>query len=558
VNTNDGAEQSNQNDDAPRDVDVIGGGVAGLSAALTLGRACRRVLVLDDGSPRNRFASHVHGTLGHEGIDPTELLRRGREELGTYDVTVRNGTVERVSAAGPGTWLTVALADGAVVTCRAVVVASGTTDELPDLPGLAELWGTDVLHCPYCHGWEVRGQRLGILGTSPMSLHQAEMIPQWSDQVVFFSAGCEPVDDSVRTRLRARGTRVVERPVAEVLRENGHLTGVRLDDGTTVGIDALFVAPTPRPHDSFLDGLDLDRTEYPAASTLTIDPHGRTGHPRIWAVGNVVDPPANVPISVGAGSRAGASVNMALIEEDVDRAVTREYWESQYAQSPHRWSGRVNPTLAEVVESLPRSPGAQALDLGCGEGGDAVWLAGQGYRVTAVDVSRTAIARGRAGAREQGVDDRITWVVQDLAAWDSEDAFDLVTASFFHSTVDLPRTEILRRAAGRVHPGGHLLIVSHVFEDAADIPPWSLRHHGTEDPEDPELRRRLRVLLTPEQEIAALALDPATWEVVHSEVRGRETIGPDGTERHTVKDGVVLFRRRRAPRSSETHRQPLG
>jgi len=525
------------------DVIVVGGGAAGLSAALTLGRARRRVLVIDAGEPRNRFAAHMHGVLGHEGVDPAELLRRGRDEVSAYDVSLRTGVVRRVEDADDG--LTVRLADGETVSARALIAASGLTDDLPDIPGLAEQWGIGVLHCPYCHGWEVRGQRLAVLGVSPMSLHQAELIRQWSDRLVFFTAAVGELDPQVAARLRSRGVELIDTPVAEVLAEDGRLTGVRLADGGLIELDAVFTAPMPRPHDEFLSGLGLERTETPMGSFLAADPvGGGTSHPRVWAIGNVVNPPANVPISIGAGSMTGGMVNMALVTEDFAVAEADEaarYWESQYADQRRRWSGQVNPTLTDVVSSLPAG---DALDLGCGEGGDAVWLAEQGWRVTAVDISTTATARGAEGAAERAVGGKISWVAHDLSTWTTEQTFDLVTASFFHSTVALPRTEILRRAAGRIRPGGHLLIVSHVFESAEDIPPWALRHHEAADPDDADLQARLSVLLTPPEEIAELALDEAEWEILLQEIRGREATCPDGQETATVKDGVVLLQRR--------------
>lgn len=527
------------------DVIVVGGGAAGLSAALTLGRARRRVLVVDAGQPRNRFAAHMHGALGQEGVDPADLLRRGREEVSTYDVTIRSATAESVEEVAHG--LNVTLSDGETVFGRALVVASGMSDELPGIPGLAEHWGTQVLHCPYCHGWEVREQRLAVLGTSPMSLHQAELIRQWSDQLVFFTAGCDALDPSTEARLRARGVELVGTPVSEILSEAGHLTGVRLVDGTEIALDAIFTAPKARPHDDFLANLGLERAENPMGSFVAVDPTGKTSHPRVWAIGNVVNPGANVPISIGAGSMTGGVVNMALVTEEFDHAVRAsngpedmdatpaDYWEGQYAGSERRWSGRVNATMADVVSSLPVG---SALDLGCGEGGDAVWLAEQGWRVTAVDISPTAVARGADGAESRGVADRVTWIAHDLSTWSTKQEFDLVTASFFHSTVELPRTQILRRAAARVRPGGHLLLVSHVFETEDDIPPWAGRHHA--DQHDGPMH----VLLTPPQEIAELSLDPAQWDVVVEEIRSRVATGPEGVQRATVKDGVVLLRRR--------------
>lgn len=520
-----------------------GGGVAGLSAALTLGRALRRVLVIDAGEPRNRFAAHMHGALGNEGSDPAALLRRGREELRAYDVTLRAGAVQQVESADDG--VTVHLADGASASARALVVATGLTDDLPDIAGLAEFWGTGVLHCPYCHGWEVRGQRLAVLGTSPMSLHQAELIRQWSDQLTFFIADVGPLTPDVAARLRARGVELVDTPVTEMISDDGRLTGVRLADGERIELDAVFTAPVPRPHDEFLQSVGLERTEYPMGSFITVDPAGRTSHPRIWAIGNVVNPPANVPMSIGAGSMTGGAVNMALVSEDFDHTIVNgddpaQHWEGQYADQTRRWSGRVNQTTAEVVASLPIG---DALDLGCGEGGDAVWLAEQGWRVTAVDISATATARGAAGAEARGVSEAITWVTHDLSTWTTEETFDLVTASFFHSAVELQRTEVLRRAAGRVRPGGHLLLVSHVFEGVEDIPPWSLRFHGVASMDDADLPDHVKNLLTPAEEIAELALEASEWETVEEEIRSREATGPDGQETATVKDGLVLMRR---------------
>lgn len=223
--------------------------------------------------------------------------------------------------------------------------------------------------------------------------------------------------------------------------------------------------------------------------------------------------------------------------KDAEGAPAADYWEGQYASSDRRWTGRVNATMADVVSRLPVG---DALDLGAGEGGDAVWLAEQGWQVTAVDISPTAVARGAEGAAARDVADRITWIAHDLSTWATEETFDLVTATFFHSNADLPRTEILRRAAGRVRIGGHLLIVSHVFESEEDIPPWAGRNHS-DSHDDPA-----HVLLTPPEEVAELALDAARWDVVMEEIRSREATGPDGEQRATVKDGIVLFAHRRS------------
>src|SRR5699024_9963868 len=207
-----------------------------------------------------------------------------------------------------------------------------------------------------------------------------------------------------------------------------------------------------------------------------------------------------------------------------------DYWEGQYAESSQRWSGRVNPATAEVAAALPVPVNGSALDPGCGEGGDAVWLAKQGWQVTAVDISATAIARGIENAREAGAADAVTWVSQDLSAWVTEETFDVVTASYFHSSVELPRTEILRRAAAGVRRGGHLRSRPHVADATASIRAATLQHQETDDPEDTQLQDELSVLLTPDAEVAELDLEEANWQAVRKEIRSVEATGTDGDE----------------------------
>ncbi|MGI6878397.1 NAD(P)/FAD-dependent oxidoreductase [Microbacterium sp. gxy059] len=307
--------------DIPWDAIVVGGGPAGLSAALMLGRARRRVLVVDGGSPRNRFADRMHGVLGHEGLPPADLARRGRDECAGYGVRFAEGSVAGVADLEGG--VSVSLEDGATQRARALIVATGLSDHLPPVPGLAERWGRTVLHCPYCHGHEVADRRLGVLAASPMAMHQAQLVRQWSDDVVLFSAGMGPVAVEDEQRLRARGIEIVGSPVVEVAGDGDRIDAVVTDDGRRTSVDAIFTAATPRPHDGFLDALDLPRTEVPfaAVSVLETDPTGRTAHPRIWAAGNVVSPMANVPAAMGAGSFTGAAVNGALVEEEFDRAA---------------------------------------------------------------------------------------------------------------------------------------------------------------------------------------------------------------------------------------------
>ncbi|GEO96954.1 FAD-dependent oxidoreductase [Kocuria turfanensis] len=516
-------------DEMQWDVVVVGGGAAGLSAALLLGRARRRTLVVDAGSPRNRFAEHMHGVLGQEGVPPDRLLERGRDEVSAYGVRIAPGTVQRVDPTGTGVEVT--LERGEPVRARAVIVATGMTDELPEIPGLAERWGRTVLHCPYCHGWEVADQRLGVLTTSPLGLHQAQLVRQWSDAVTVFTAGLGPLDAAAEHRLRSRGIDLVASPVVEILGASAAIDAVRTADGTLTAVDALFTAGTPRPHTAFLDHLGLATTDTPMGRFLAVDGTGRTSHDRIWAVGNVTDPALTVPVSVGAGARTGGAVNAALVAEDFDRAAApghaagpapSEYWEHRYSSAERMWSGRVNQVLAEIAADL--EPG-RALDLGCGEGADAIWLARHGWTATGIDISGTAIRRATEAARAAEIPaERISFVAADLSALGEEDRYDLVTASFLHSPVALPRAEILRAAARHVAPGGHLLITGHASAPAwAELPPA----HG------PRFR-------TPAEEVAELELDPAQWTVRVAETRPRQVTDPQGRPA-SIDDSVVLL-----------------
>lgn len=300
------------------DVIVIGGGAAGLSAALMLVRARRDVLVIDAGSPRNRFADHMYSVLGHDGLDPAELLAIGRQELAGYGAQLRTGQVIGVETTADA--VRIRTADGDDLVARALIVATGLTDRLPDIPGLARWWGRGVLHCPYCHGYEVRDQRLGVLATGPLGLHQAQLLRQWSQNLTFFSAGAGELEPEMVRRLDSRGIRIVAEPVVEVLGDD-RLRSVRTADGTVIELDAVFTAGTAEPHDGFLAPLELARQTNPVGSFLAVDRTGRTSHPRIFAVGNVVDPMANVAQSMGAGSLTGGFVNMELVTEDFDRLV---------------------------------------------------------------------------------------------------------------------------------------------------------------------------------------------------------------------------------------------
>lgn len=295
------------------DVVVIGGGAAGLSAALVLGRARRAVAVVDAGHPRNAPAAHMHGYLGRDGMPPQQLLAAGRTEVTRYGVTLINDAVVGID---PG--FTVHLAEGPDVHARRVLVTTGVGDELPDIPGVRERWGRELLHCPYCHGWEVRDQRLGVLGTIAGSVQHALLVRQWSDDVVFFAHGYD-LDEDERAQLDARGIRVEAGTVTQLVVEQDRLCGVELDHDRVVERSAVFVRPGNRPHeDGLLAGLGCS---IDGAGFAAVDAMGRTSLPGVWAAGNVVDPRAQVITAAGAGSAAAIAINADLVEDDVQRAL---------------------------------------------------------------------------------------------------------------------------------------------------------------------------------------------------------------------------------------------
>ncbi len=295
------------------DVVVVGGGAAGLSAALVLGRARRRVAVVDAGAPRNAPAEHMQGFLSRDGMPPADLLAAGRAEVTGYGVEL---VEDRVVGIEPGFF--VRLAGGGVLSARRILVTTGVRDELPDIPGVRQRWGRDLLHCPYCHGWEVRNQPLGVLGTQPGSVQHAQLVRQWSDDVVFF-AHTHALTSTERTQLLARGIQIVRGEVARLVVESDRLTGVQLADGRVIARTAVFIRPGNVPHaDSLLTELGCATDD---AGFVTVDATGRTSSFGVWAAGNVVDPRAQVIAAAGAANTAAIAINADLVQEDVERAV---------------------------------------------------------------------------------------------------------------------------------------------------------------------------------------------------------------------------------------------
>jgi thioredoxin reductase len=298
------------------DVVVIGGGAAGLSAALVLTRARRSVAVVDAGTPRNAPAAHMQGFLSRDGLPPGDLLALGRAEVQGYGGEIIDGTVAELdTGTGPG-WR-VALADGRQLTGRRLLIATGLSDELPDIPGVRERWGRDLLHCPYCHGYEVRDQPVGVLGGTPEAVQHAQLVRQWASDVVLFTH-TDTLTADQREQLVARAIGIVDGRVQRLLVEDDRLQGIELGDGRTVRRTAVFVRPRFVANDDLLVrlGCAVDDNGWVVA-----DSTGGTSVPGVWVAGTAADPRAQVITAAGEGSAAAIAVNADLVEEDVRRAL---------------------------------------------------------------------------------------------------------------------------------------------------------------------------------------------------------------------------------------------
>jgi thioredoxin reductase len=303
------------------DVVVVGGGAAGLNGALVLARSRRSVVVLDAGAPRNAPAAGVHGLLAREGMPPGELVERGRAEVRSYGGSVVDGEVATATRDGDG--FTVGLADGRTTRARRLLVTTGLVDELPDVPGLRERWGRDVLHCPYCHGWEVRDQAIGVLASGPMAVHQALLFRQLSADVTLFAHTQPAPAGEQAEQLTALGIPVVTGEVAGLEVAGDRLVGVRLADGTVVERQAVTVQSRMVARTGFLAGLGLTPVPHPSGmgEHLAADAAGRSDVPGVWVAGNVTDLAAQVGAAAAAGAFAAAQVNYDLVVEDTRRAV---------------------------------------------------------------------------------------------------------------------------------------------------------------------------------------------------------------------------------------------
>jgi len=294
---------------------VVGAGPAGLNAALVLGRARRRVLVIDSAHPRNYATHEMHGVLGHDGLDPADLRARGRAELARYGVEVITATVASAEEIGGGIRL---LSTRGVDVGRTVLVATGMLDEVPDIPGFTEVWGTSAHTCPYCDGFEHRDERLAVLAAGDRGEHLAVLLRQWSDDVVLLSNGPHDLAADQLARVQAVGIHIIESPVVGLDSHNGRLRRVRLGDGQTLDRDALFFYVGWRLRNDVARTLGCELRD---DGSIAVDASQHTTVERIYAAGNCTDPRALVPAAAGSGVTAAVAINARLSLDDADQAV---------------------------------------------------------------------------------------------------------------------------------------------------------------------------------------------------------------------------------------------
>lgn len=513
------------------DVAVVGGSAAGLAAALQLGRQRRSVIVIDAGQPRNAPATHVHSYLGHEGIPPAEFAAIGRNEVRSYGVEVLPARAVDVTRRADGDFR-VELTGGHAVIARRVVAATGVVDVLPDIDGLAEHWGRDVIHCPFCHGYEVRDRRIVQIVTHPMGLHTAGLYRQLTDRLTLVLHDGVPPDAPELDGLWNSDVRVVAERVERIVSaDDGRLASVELVGGERLDADAVAVGPRFRPRaDAFSSiGIVPVLHESGLGEIVETSPTGLTSVPGLYAAGNVTNPGQQVLAAAADGSWVGAMIGFSLVEDDLDavrRSTANEAdWDRRY-RGERMWSGNANGSLVHEVTDM--TPG-RALDIGAGEGGDALWLESHGWQVTASDISRQGLDQVAAEASRRGVTIEYLHADANALAPFGDDAFDLVTAHY----ASIPRTPDGRAIAnmlGAVAPGGTLLVVGHDLEPMRR-PVDTSRHSRMFDAD----------AYVTVDDVAAAISDAPGW---HIEVHERRSRPPGHAAASHHVDDVVLRARR--------------
>jgi len=513
------------------DVAVVGASAAGLAAALQLARQLRSVIVIDAGDPRNAPAAHMHGYLGREGTSPAELTAIGREEVRSYGAEVIDGRATDVTLTDDGLFQ-VHLTGGHSVVARRVLAATGLLDELPDIDGLADHWGVGVIHCPFCHGFEVRDRRIVQVVTHPLQLHPAALYHRLSDRLTVVLHEGVDADAGELDILRAAGVPIIATPVARVTTANdGSISGVQLADGRTLNADAVAIGPRFRARCEPFASLGLAPTEHPTGlgDYVESDQNGATSVPGLYVAGNVTNPMQQVLHAAADGSFVATMISFSLAHDDLEAAVrpgpNEAEWDHRYSTA-QVWSANPNGTLAAEVDGLATG---RALDVGCGKGGDAIWLAEQGWTVTASDISQRALDRVAAAAHERNLDiDCVRADANRLDAFESG-VYDLVSAQY----ASIPRTPDGRgrhNLIDAVAVGGTLIVVSH---DAAPMrQPIDTDEHSR--PFDVDAYQRA-------EEFAIALAGSEDWVVLVDEVRAR----PAGSATAAHHHHDVVFRAQR-------------
>lgn len=514
------------------DVAIVGGSAAGLAAALQLTRQRRSVIVVDSGEPRNAPAAHMHGYLGRNGSPSSELAAAGRDEVRSYGGEVLSGRVSRVTRIEDDR-VRVELVGGHAVIARRVLCATGLVDVLPEIDGLAEGWGRDVIQCPFCQGFESRDRRMVQIVTHPMGLPTAVLFRHLTSRLTVVLHGPVDVPDAELDALRTGGVDVRNGPVHRVTRDaGGHITDVELSDGERIETDVVVVGTSFRVRIEPFASIGLHSVAHPSGlgDVVETDATGETMVPGLFAAGNVTDPSQQIVQAAADGSQVGAMISSLLAHDDLRASVrpsaNEADWDHRYS-GEQIWSGNPNGTLVNEIGGM--APG-RALDVGAGEGGDALWLAAQGWQVTASDVSQRALDRIDAEAKRRDLAVECHRADANTLRAFEIGAFDLVTAHY----ASIPRTPDgigVRNILNSVALGGTLLIVGHDLDalhaqiDAQDhVMPF-----------DPDAYVQI-------DDFAALISDSPEWDTEVSEKRRRP---PGSTSAsHHVEDVVLRARRR--------------
>ena len=301
------------------DAIIVGGSFAGLSSAMQLARARRRILVVDAGRPRNRFAAASHGFLGQDGVAPAEIMREGLRQLAAYPtVDFFHGEAETARAADGG--FRIGLSDGCDVPARRLILATGVTDELP-LPSMIPRWGVSVLHCPYCHGYEVRDRPIAVIANHPAAAHQGLMLPDWGPTTYFTQGIFEPTPEEV-VQLTARGVTIERSPVTELLGEGQATLALRLADGREVAAEAVFTAPKTRVTGALAEQLGCVFAEGMTGLHIQVDAMQQTTVTGVFAAGDAAQPMHNATLASAAGVMAGVATHRSLIMEEAPPGVS--------------------------------------------------------------------------------------------------------------------------------------------------------------------------------------------------------------------------------------------